>query len=53
MDKGVDERNNEGVLQRFSHMEKMEKERIAKRVCVGECAGSHQWVGRRRDGLIL
>ena len=36
--KGVDERINEGVLQWFAHMERMENDRIAKRVYVGECA---------------
>ena len=44
--KGVDERIDEV----FDHME---KEWIAKRFYVGECAGSNiQWVGRGRDGLI-
>ena len=36
MDKKIDD-----VLQRFSHMERKENDRIAKRVYVGECAGSH------------
>ena len=39
-DKGVDERNDEGVLQWFGHVERMENDRIAKRVYVRECAGS-------------
>ena len=30
----------EDVLRRFSHVERMENERIAKRVYVRECAGS-------------
>ena len=47
MTKGVDERSEEGVLQWFGHVERMEKERIAKRVYVGECAGSRP-VGRPR-----
>ena len=38
--KGVDERICEGVLRWFGHMETMENDRIAKRVYVGECAGS-------------
>ena len=38
--KGVDKRVNGGVLQWFSHVERMKKDRIAKRVYVGECAGS-------------
>ena len=38
--KGLDERI-ESVLQWFSHMERMENDKITKRVYVGECAGSH------------
>ena len=34
------ERSDEGVLPWFTHVERMEKDRIAKRVNVGECAGS-------------
>ena len=45
MKKGLDERIDEGVLQWFGHVQGMEKDRIAKRVYVGECAGSHS-VGR-------
>ena len=37
MKKGVDERIDEGVLRWFDHME---NDKIAKRVYVGECAGS-------------
>ena len=36
MEKGVDERIDEGVLRWFAHVERMEKEGIAKRVYVGE-----------------
>ena len=43
--KGVDDRIDEGVLRWFSHVERMKNDRIAKRVYVGECAGS-QSVGR-------
>ena len=43
--KGLDERIDEGVLRWFSHVESMERDRITKRVYVGECAGSHS-VGR-------
>ena len=43
--KGLDERIDEGVLQWFSHVERMERDIIAKRVYVGECAGKHS-VGR-------
>ena len=38
--KGQDERIDKGVLWWFSHVERMENDRSAKRVYVGECAGS-------------
>ena len=38
--KGLDERIEEGVLRWFGHVERMERDRIAKRVYIGECAGS-------------
>ena len=38
--KGLDERNDKGVLQWFGHVERMERDKIAKRVYVGEFAGS-------------
>ena len=31
--KGLDERIDEGILRWFSHVERMERDRIAKRVC--------------------
>ena len=37
--KGLDERIDEGVLWWFGHMERMENDKIAKRVFVGKCAG--------------
>ena len=40
MMKGVDKRIKEGVLQWYGYVERMENDRSAKRVCVGECAGS-------------
>ena len=43
--KGLDERIDEGVLRGFGHVERMERDRIAKRVYVGECVGSRS-VGR-------
>ena len=46
MTKGVDEKTDEGFLRWFGHVERMEKDRIAKRVYVGECAGTRS-VGRR------
>ena len=53
-DEDVDERINEGVLRWFGHVERMENDRFAKRVYVGECATAtvDQWVGGGRDGLI-
>ena len=35
--KGLDERIDEGELQWFGHVERMENDRIAKRVYVGVC----------------
>ena len=43
--KGLDEGIDEGILWWFSHVERMERDRIVKRVYVGECAGSRS-VGR-------
>ena len=43
--KGMDKSIDVGVLQWFSLLERMEDDRIAKMVYVGECAGSHL-VGR-------
>ena len=43
----MDEKIDEGVLRCFGHVEGMENDRIARRVYVGECAGSHS-VGRPR-----
>ena len=45
--KSVDEKIDEGVLQWFDHVERMENDRIAKRVYVGERAGSRS-MGRPR-----
>ena len=38
--KGLDGRIDEGVLRWFGHVERMERDRIAKIVYIGECAGS-------------
>ena len=48
MTKGVDEKVDEGVLPWFGHME---NDSIAKRVYVGECAGSRS-VSRPRKRWI-
>ena len=47
----VDERIDECVLLWFGHVERIEDEKIAKRVYVGECAGSRS-VGRLCKGWI-
>ena len=47
----LDERIDKEVLQWFGHVERMERDRIAKRVYVGECAGSRS-VGRSRKRWI-
>ena len=48
MTKGVNEMIEEGVFRWYGHVERMENDRISKRVYVGECAGSHS-VGRPRE----
>ena len=45
MKKGQDERIDEGMFQWLGHVERMERDRITKRVYIGECAGSYS-VGR-------
>ena len=49
--KGVVEKVDEGVLQCFGHVERIKNDRIAKRVYVGECGGSHS-LGRPRKSWI-
>ena len=49
--KGVNENIREGALRWFGHMERMENDKIAKRVYAGESAGSRS-VGRLRKRLI-
>ena len=58
MTKGVDERIEEGILRGFIHAERMENNRIAKRVYVGEYAGSpsmrrswKRWIDTVKDCL--
>ena len=48
---GVDERIDERVLRWFGHVERMKSDRIAKRIYLGECAGSRS-VGRPRKRWI-
>ena len=50
-DEGVDEKIDEGVLRWFGHMERMENDRIAKRVYVGACVSSRS-VGRLQKRWI-
>ena len=47
----ADERIEQGVLWWFGHVQRIENDRIAKRVYVGECAGSRS-VGRPRNRMI-
>ena len=49
--KGMDEKINEGLLWWFGHVERMEWDKIGKRVYVGECAGN-RLVGRPRKRWI-
>ena len=49
--KGVDEWIDEGVFLWFGHVERMEEDRIAKRICVGECAGRKRWIDTVKDCL--
>ena len=49
--KSLNQRIDEGMLQWFGHVERMERERIAKRVYVGECAGSYS-VGKLQKRWI-
>ena len=45
--KGANEKNDEGFLRWFGHVARMENDRIAMTVYVGECAGSRS-MGRPR-----
>ena len=47
----MDEKIDEGVLRWFGHVERMENDRIAKRVYVGECAGSRLVSRLRKRGI--
>ena len=58
MTKGVDERIDKGVLGSFGHVKRLENDRIAMRVHVGECAGScsvgrlqKRWIDTVKDCL--
>ena len=51
--KGLDESIDEGVLQWFSHVETMERDRIAKRVYVGECAGTRSVGWPQKIGIDI
>ena len=59
MKKRLDEKIDEGVLWWFSQVERMENDSIAKRVYIGECAGSSsmgrpqkRWIDTVRECLI-
>ena len=49
--KGLNEMVDEGVIRWFGHVERIERDRIAKRIYVGECAGSSS-LGRLRKKWI-
>ena len=49
--KGLGERTDEGGLRLFGHVERVERDKISKRVYVVECAGSRS-VGKPRKRLI-
>ena len=51
MRNGLDEKTVEDVLRWFGHVERIERDGIAKRVYVGKCAGS-LLVGRPRKRWI-
>ena len=45
VNKGLNERTDEGMLQWFGHIKRMESDGVTKRVYVGECSSSRS-VGR-------
>ena len=49
--KGVDERIDESVLRWVGHIERLENDRISKRMYIGECVGSRS-IGRLRKRWI-
>ena len=49
--KSLDERIDEGVFRWFGPVERMERDRIAKSVYAGECAGNRSAGRHGRDGL--
>ena len=49
--KRLDERSDEGMLRWFGHVERMERDKIAKKVFIGVCAGTRS-VGRPRKRWI-
>ena len=51
MRKGLDKRIDEGVLRWFRHVERMKRDRISKRVYIGECVGSRS-VGKPQKRCI-
>ena len=48
---GLDESIDESIIRWFGHVERMERDRVAKSVYIGECAGSRS-VGRPRKRWI-
>ena len=52
IDEGVNDKTDEGVLRLFGLVERIESDRSARRVYVGECTGSRS-VGRPQKRWIL
>ena len=53
MTKGVDERADEVVPWWLGHVERMENDRITRRVYVEECADSHSLGRARKRGRLI
>ena len=51
--KGLDERIDESLLRWFGHVQRMERDRIAKRVYVGNCDGSYAVSGLRKRWIDI
>ena len=59
MRKDLDEKIDESVLRLFGHVERMERDMIAKRLYVGECGGGHlggrprkRWINTVKEFLM-
>ena len=50
--KGVDKKIEEDILRWIGHVERKKRDRIAKRVYVGECAGSRSTSRQRKKCML-